>query len=336
MSAPADLVHRTLTALGPSTQAELAATLKMARRRVQEALDELRAVGGCEPEGARQPRWRAAAAHTLADALRRRRLETAAAANTLRQRMTSPGGLAIKEADLSTAFGTTIRPLFGSEQVRARLGDLVAAEHCEHLAMNPEPAFDNRTLQAAAPLDRKLVSRGIQLFSLGVPRAADDRSGAHTQELIAGGMHYRELPALPTKLIIIDRTTAIVPIDPGTPGKGAWEITTPAVLHRLTELYLQYWHQGITPERRWTPPMSLTPRERAVLSLLADGHTDDSAAAQLGLSRRTIAYTIADLMERYNARNRFQLGLFLSDLDTPATDNDPAPADHEPEDTEHS
>jgi DNA-binding CsgD family transcriptional regulator len=324
-----------LTVLGPSTQADLATVLNLPRRRVQEALDELRAVDGCAPEGSRPPRWRAAAAHTLADALHRRRRQMAAAAKALRHQLTGLGGFAIGEGDLSAAFGTTIRPLFGSEQVRARLGDLVAAERCEHLAMNPEPAFDDRTLQASAPLDRTLVNRGIKLFTLGVPPTVDDRSGARTQELIAGGLHYRELPVLPTKLIIIDRTTVIVPIDPGTPGRGAWEITDPAVLHRLIDLYLQHWHQGITPQRRWTPPMTLTPRERAVLAMLADGHTDESAATHLGLSRRTIAYTVADLMERYNARNRFQLGLFLSDLDTPTTDDNPAPAtEPEREDTE--
>ena len=166
------------------------------------------------------------------------------------------------------------------------------------------------------------------MFSLGVPPAVEDRSGAHTQELIAGGMQYRELPALPTKLIIVDRATAIMPLDPEDPRKGAWEITVPTLVDRLIELYLQHWNQGTAPQKRWTPPMTLTPRERAVLALLAEGHTDETVAAHLGLSRRTIAYTVADLMERHGARNRFQLGLFLSDLGgTPAEEADPEPVD---------
>jgi DNA-binding CsgD family transcriptional regulator/sugar-specific transcriptional regulator TrmB len=326
MSPSADLVYRALCTLGTSTPEELAAALELPGRRVREALEELREAGGCDVDGSPMCRWRPAAPGAVVVALRQRHQRLAVARHALRHRIVRLGGFAVDEHEPAAREGG-IRPLFGSAQVRARLGDLVAAERCEHLAMVPEPAFDHHTVQAAAPLNRELVKRGVRVFSLGVPPAVEDRSGAHTQELIAGGMQYRELPALPTKLMIIDRTTAIMPIDPDNPGKGAWEITVPALVHRLLELYLQHWNQGTAPQKRWTPPMTLTPRERAVLALLAEGHTDETVAAHLGLSRRTIAYTVADLMERHGARNRFQLGLFLSDLGGPADDTAPEPLD---------
>lgn len=55
----------------------------------------------------------------------------------------------------------------------------------------------------------------------------------------------------------------------------------------------------------------LTPRERAIVELLAQGHTDETAARELDLSRRTVGYALGGLMGRLGVDNRFQLGLAL-------------------------
>jgi DNA-binding NarL/FixJ family response regulator len=57
-----------------------------------------------------------------------------------------------------------------------------------------------------------------------------------------------------------------------------------------------------------------TPREKALVELLAAGHTDASAARRLGLSPRTVSYTVQSLMDRLEVENRFQLGLALGML----------------------
>jgi DNA-binding NarL/FixJ family response regulator len=54
-----------------------------------------------------------------------------------------------------------------------------------------------------------------------------------------------------------------------------------------------------------------TAREKALVELLAAGHTDASAARRLGLSPRTVSYTVQSLMDRLNVENRFQLGLAI-------------------------
>ena len=75
-----------------------------------------------------------------------------------------------------------------------------------------------------------------------------------------------------------------------------------------------------------------TAREKALVALLAAGHTDASAARELGLSPRTIAYNVQSLMDRLNVENRFQLGLALGllGLDAPPADPGAADADTEP------
>lgn len=60
--------------------------------------------------------------------------------------------------------------------------------------------------------------------------------------------------------------------------------------------------------------LDFTPREKALVELLAAGHTDASAARRLGVSPRTVSYTLQSLMDRLDVENRFQLGLALGTL----------------------
>lgn len=84
------------------------------------------------------------------------------------------------------------------------------------------------------------------------------------------------------------------------------------LIFRLSTVILRFDHCEYHP----TPfeviaPMKLTERELAIVTMLAAGHTDASTAHQLGISSRTIAYTMRGLMDRCGVQNRFQLGLIL-------------------------
>jgi len=69
-------------------------------------------------------------------------------------------------------------------------------------------------------------------------------------------------------------------------------------------------------------------REKALVELLAAGHTDASAARRLGVSPRTVSYTLQSLMDRLEVENRFQLGLALGTLGArDRTEAGPPPAD---------
>jgi LuxR family transcriptional regulator, transcriptional regulator of spore coat protein len=59
------------------------------------------------------------------------------------------------------------------------------------------------------------------------------------------------------------------------------------------------------------PDITLTERERELIGLLARGHTDLSAAAQMRISARSITKIMRSLMDRLGVQNRFQLGLAL-------------------------
>ncbi|MFK0169623.1 helix-turn-helix transcriptional regulator [Streptomyces sp. NPDC090306] len=55
-----------------------------------------------------------------------------------------------------------------------------------------------------------------------------------------------------------------------------------------------------------------TGRERLVLQLLADGHLDEGIARRLNVSVRTCRRIIAALMDRLDARSRFQAGVIAA------------------------
>ena len=57
-------------------------------------------------------------------------------------------------------------------------------------------------------------------------------------------------------------------------------------------------------------------RERELIALLAEGHTDVTAAEHLGISPRSVTNILRSLMDRLGVENRFQLGLALGVLRT--------------------
>ncbi len=328
VSPTADLVFRMLTEFGANPETQLARSLGLSTPAVRAALDELSALDAvrCTPlaaDGAAGRAWQAAAPTTVLEALRRRHRARARAHYHLRRHLERLGGPADLVDHRDLANPDAVRTLPGGAQVRARLGELVYSGRTEHLSMNPEPVFDTATVRAAAPLNHELLARGMAVLSLGVPAGVGDATEMHTRDLEAAGMRYRELPELPIKMMIFDRGTAVMPIDPSMPSRGGLEVRAPAAVARLVDLFLHRFGQARPPRRGWQPPMTLTPRERAIIALLANGHTDSDVSAQLGISVRTIAYTLSDLMNRLGVQNRFQLGLVLGAQGAaPPTDDD--------------
>jgi DNA-binding NarL/FixJ family response regulator len=65
------------------------------------------------------------------------------------------------------------------------------------------------------------------------------------------------------------------------------------------------------PDMLASPGLPLDARQRLLLSLLLNGHTDISAAQRLGVSPRTVSNILRGLMDLLGVDNRFQLGVAL-------------------------
>jgi DNA-binding NarL/FixJ family response regulator len=80
------------------------------------------------------------------------------------------------------------------------------------------------------------------------------------------------------------------------------------LLDALGALFEAIWSSA-TPVSSPSPPAGpLDEHDRAVLSLLVAGLTDDAVGARLGMSRRTVARRVQRLMSETGAHSRLQLG----------------------------
>jgi DNA-binding CsgD family transcriptional regulator len=197
--------------------------------------------------------------------------------------------------------------LVGRKATRERIGQLVAAERHEHLSLNPEPNFTEEVVSAALPTDKSLRDKGVLLRNCGVPAPP----GAAVHEVKGAPGEYRERLRIPTKLMVFDRTVALLPADPFDLAAGALEIDRPAVVSAMVAMFEEVWATATDPRKGAVSPIMLTHREQAIVRLLAEGHPDTVVAERLGLGQRTIAYALRALMDRLGVENRFQLGLVL-------------------------
>ncbi|WP_155375145.1 helix-turn-helix transcriptional regulator [Catellatospora vulcania] len=312
LSPHADLVYRMLVGFGPRSVHYISQSLELSVPQVRAALDELAALGAASPADSvagDDRTWSSHAPTQVVALLRERHQRGVLAQHRLRLRMTRMAHPPVI-ADVSRLPRDEVRRLDGVDLARARLFAELQTVRRETLTINTEAAFGTAELKASAEQVRKAQVGGDGRFVLGIPASVDDDSAWYSNELRARGGRYRELPTVPMKLFVFDRRIAWVPIDPADRSQGYWEITAPQSVHELTVLFLQHWAMA-GPPRMWLPPRHLSPRESTIVTLLADGHSDAAIIARLDLSVRTIAYTVAGLMERYRVTNRFQLGLRL-------------------------
>jgi DNA-binding CsgD family transcriptional regulator len=324
LSPTADLVYRTLVTFGPQTSEQAGQDLGLPPRVVRQALEELASAGAAQPLSqiggiATRPsewEWQPIPVRQVLETVTRRARARIIRVDGWRRHVAVISGI-----DWSAIDPTAVRHLPNRAIARRRIADLSAAETYEHLAINPEEVFAADAAAAALPVERETCARGIKLRMLGLPPSDGDLSSAYATELAGLGGEYRESGTLPMKLMVFDRRTALFPADPVDFEAGAIEVADPVAVTHLISLFRRYWTEGRDPRHKGVPPIVLNQRERALVALLADGYSDESAAAQLGLSRRTVLYALRSLMDRVGVENRFQLALVLG-----ATGTAPLPA----------
>lgn len=211
------------------------------------------------------------------------------------------------------------------EVVRARLRELAASAEIEVLSLHPGNAHQTDAMEASLPLNRTLLERGVAIRCLYQTSIANDRRSVdYGQWMLRHGGEVRTIAVVPQQMIIIDRAIALIPIDALNPGVGALEVQHPSVLAGFVAMFEQLWMGAVvlgTP--RTEGALGLSNQDRELLSLLAQGHSDQSAAHILAVSLRTIRRMVAALSERLSVRGRFALGVRAARLgliDSPRTE----------------
>jgi DNA-binding CsgD family transcriptional regulator len=229
----------------------------------------------------------------------------------------SPAGAALPLFTVPGAAGTIsdgVRYLATREMARQRLNEVSGGEIREFLTMSNEQAVDAESARAASPLDTSLHERGVQTRVLAPPPADGDPFDPSGH--LVNGTSFRRRAGLdiPLKLIVVDRRISLFPADPGDLERGYLEVGHPAVVDALVGLFGRHWSGAAQSEYQGLPAIVLSARERSLVALLAAGHTDQSAAADLRISARSVTGIMRTLMDRLGVENRFQLGLTLGAL----------------------
>jgi sugar-specific transcriptional regulator TrmB/DNA-binding CsgD family transcriptional regulator len=198
--------------------------------------------------------------------------------------------------------------VIGDDAVRQRIAQLQAAstEQVRVLVLHEIALLSG---EDNIEEDRALA-RGVR-YRVIVESAVLERPGflAAAREMAQLGEEVRVLPTLPTRMFVADDQMALVPMHAqgADQGFGALLIHPSGLLDLVISIFEQYW----TAATEFLP-IAATPTaeevDRDLLRLLLLGVTDAAAAAQLGISLRTVQRRVADLMETAGVTTRMQLG----------------------------
>jgi hypothetical protein len=222
----------------------------------------------------------------------------------------------LMEAGAGALGGQTRGPVevvIGADQVRHGFRRLRLAASQEVCALVPDaPAAgrraENRPWAGDGPALRVVVAREV----LVVPGALGEvRAG------LGPGAHVRVAERVPARLLVADRSLAMVPLLEDAAEPSALLVRAGGLLESLVSLFESVWArsqplQGTDGGTRQPPALESTRGPDAVdlriLSLLLAGGTDTAVAKQLDLGLRTVQRRVKRLMELAGVTTRLQLG----------------------------
>jgi DNA-binding CsgD family transcriptional regulator/sugar-specific transcriptional regulator TrmB len=305
-------VYRAMLIGSAHSVTELSALLELTEGQVRDALDTLFRLALVRHSAERDGAWRTVDPRSglqelLAQKsveLEQRRAQIAASQAALSALIAESSSSATLEA----AAG--MERLIGVDAVIARLERVTETAAEEVAGITPGVSHSQATLAAARRNDTRVLERGVRIREIVQDACRNDAHAcAHNRWLAGAGGEVRTAPTLPHRMIVIDRSLAVVPLDPKDSAKGALLISDPGVVGTLYALFERIW-DAATPfgSRAVADTNGLTAREREILKLLAEGLTDEAVAARLSLSDRTIRRTMNELCERLGAKSRFEAG----------------------------
>lgn len=235
------------------------------------------------------------------------RQQRIAASQTLVLRMLEKRELATRASGVDGGM----ERLVGVDTVQQRLERLSCDVQRSVMTFMPGGAQSPAALEAARENDGRARARGVAIRTVGLNsvRVAEGTL-SYARWLTDCGGEFRTACVLPPRMVVVDQRFALVPIDPDNTRVGALFLTEPGLVALLVALFEQIWEVS-TPLGADRHPNrdGLSPQEKKLLTLIAHGNTDESAAAKMFISPRTARRMMASIMERLGARSRFEAGV---------------------------
>lgn len=303
-----EAAYRALVSVGAADVTDLARRLALAEHDTERALRRLERQGLAAQSSAWPGRWVAAPPGVALGALltrQRHELEKAELAAALLAQE-------YRAAAAEPAVHDLVEVVTGASAVAQRFLQLqlgAAEEVCALVTGNPVvvSGMENDAEEQAA-------GRGVR-YRVVVERAVLDLPHGLTELTAALGRdeRVRVVDRVPTKLVVADRSLAMVPLTSRTAEPAALVVHASGLLELLAGLFESVWREALplrlgpagVSEEELDGPDAV---DLEVLSLLLAGLTDASVAKQLDLGLRTVQRRVRRLMELAGARTRLQLG----------------------------
>ncbi|MGP9017825.1 helix-turn-helix domain-containing protein [Streptomyces sp. BR1] len=301
--------YRTLVAVGAAEVADLAHRLALPETETERALRRLERHGLAAQSSARTGRWVAAPPGVALGALltqQRHELERAELAAALLAEE-------YRAEAAEPAVHDLVEVVTGASAVAHRFHQLqlgATEEVCALVTGNPVAVtgMDNESEERAA-------ARGVA-YRVVIERAVLASPAGITELSAALGRdeQVRTVDRVPTKLVVADRTLAMVPLTGHGAEPAALVVHASGLLESLMGLFEAVWRDAlplrlagggaVVREESVGPD----PTDLEILSLLLAGMTDASVAKQLELGLRTVQRRVKGLMELTGVTTRLQLG----------------------------
>jgi DNA-binding CsgD family transcriptional regulator len=203
-----------------------------------------------------------------------------------------------------------IEQLSGLDAVRTWIEEITHTGLTEVMAFEPGGAQSEGFLESSKPLDREALERGTIIRTVCMDSVRNHPPTlAYMRWMVGLGAQVRTVATLPLRMIIFDQKMALIPVNPEHSAVGAVVQRGPGMVAALCALFEQIWQTANPVGSEQAPDVDgLSSQERAIITLLAQGHTDEVIARKLGVSVRTSRRITAELTARLGARSRFQAG----------------------------
>ncbi|MEV6201041.1 helix-turn-helix transcriptional regulator [Streptomyces sp. NPDC051771] len=209
-----------------------------------------------------------------------------------------------------------VERLMGLPAIRERLDELAFFARTEVMSSEPYDALTPENIERSRELDLRCLRRGVVLRSLVRASAvADDTTRAYLQELTAAGARIRVLDDLSELMIVYDRHTALVPVDPKVTSRGALCSSEEGIVTAVVNNFERLWagaaeFAGAAGQGDGAPDEPrLTDLQVQVLRAMCTVAKDETGARQVGAALRTYRRHISELMRILGAENRAHAAL---------------------------
>ncbi|MFJ9692630.1 LuxR C-terminal-related transcriptional regulator [Kitasatospora sp. NPDC101183] len=312
LDATSESVYRAMLAHPREGVAGLTERLGLSEEDVRRSLDLLSELALVRPSYERAGELRAVSPEAGMELLMaRQQAELAAQQLRIEASRAAAAQLIADFADAGrSASGPGVDQLTGLDEIRDRISVLARDLRSELMTFAPGGGHRPETLDASKRDDEELLGRGVRMRSLFLDSVRNSQyTVSYATWLGELGGEVRTAAELPTRMMIFDRATAVIPVNSEDSAASAVVLTGQGTLTALCALFENVWSGAQPLGGAVRDKSGLSPQEAAVVRLLAQGLTDDAIAKRLAVSPRTARRLATDLMERLEVRSRFEFGV---------------------------